>query len=77
MDNKQTAEYFQGRANKCVMFFWMGICLVLSAAYALEVKNGQRTFGYYLGFLAAAWVPFLIGALVLKTKPSRRTPAAK
>ena len=68
MDNKQTAEYFQGRANKCVMFFWMGICLVLSAAYALEVKNGQRTFGYYLGFLAAAWVPFLIGALVLKIR---------
>ena len=68
MDNKQTAEFFQGRANKIVMFYWMGICLVLSAAYALEVKNGQRTLGYYLVFLAAAWVPFLVGALVLKIR---------
>ena len=68
MDYKKTAEYFQGRANKCVMFFWMGICLVLSAAYALEVKNEQRTVGYYILFLVSAWVPFLIGALVLKIR---------
>ena len=68
MDNKQTAEFFQGRANKIVMLYWLGICLVLSAAYALEVKNGQRTMGYYLNFLMSAWAPFLIGALVLKIR---------
>lgn len=68
MDNKQTAEFFQGRANKIVMLYWMGICLVLSAAYALEVKNGQRTTAYYLNFLMSAWAPFLIGALVLKIR---------
>lgn len=68
MDSKQTAEFFQGRANKIVMFYWMVICLVLSAAYALEVMKEQRTPGYYAAFLAAAWVPFLIGAVVLKIR---------
>ncbi len=62
------AEFFQARANKLVMIYWAVICLVLSAAYALEVKKGQRTELYYITFLAAAWVPFLIGALTLKIR---------
>lgn len=62
------AEYFQGRANKCVMISWAVICIILSAAYALEVMKGQRTTTYYISFLAAAWVPFLIGAVVLKIR---------
>ena len=68
IDKSQNAEFFQGRANKIVMLYWMGVCLILSAAYALEVKNEQRTMGYYIAFLAAAWVPFLIGAVVLKIR---------
>lgn len=62
------AEYFQGRANKCVLISWAVICTILSAAYALEVAKGQRTQEYYLTFLTAAWAPFLIGALVLKIR---------
>lgn len=63
-----SAEYFQGRANKCVMISWAVICIILSAAYALEVRNGQRSLSYYLTFLTAAWAPFLIGAVVLKIR---------
>lgn len=62
------AEYFQGRANKCVMISWAVICVILSAAYALEVMKGQRTTTYYITFLTAAWAPFLIGAVVLKIR---------
>ena len=65
---KYSAEYFQGRANKCVMISWAVVCIILSAAYALEVVKEQRTLTYYFTFLAAAWVPFLIGAVVLKIR---------
>jgi len=68
MGKNYSAEYFQGRANKLVLIFWAAVCLVLSAAYALEVVKEQRTMGYYMVFLAAAWVPFLIGAVVLKIR---------
>lgn len=66
--NKYSAEYFQGRANKCVLISWAVICVILSAAYALEVVKGQRTPGYYALFMTAAWLPFLIGAAVLKIR---------
>ena len=68
--NKKTydAEHFQGRANRLVMIFWAVVCLVLSAAYALESMKGQRTWGYYGAFMAFAWVPFLIGVIVLKVR---------
>ena len=65
---KYSPEYFQGRANKCVAISWAVICIILSAAYALEVMKDQRTTTYYLVFLAAAWVPFLIGLVVLKLR---------
>lgn len=68
MGKNYSAEYFQRRANKLVLIFWAAICLVLSAAYALEVVKEQRTVGYYILFLAAAWGPFLIGAVVLKIR---------
>lgn len=63
-----SAEYFQGRANKCVLISWAVICLILSAAYFLEVRKGQRTMLYYCTFMAAAWTPMLIGAIVLKVR---------
>lgn len=48
------------------MLVWTIVCIVLSAAYALEVVNELRTMDYYLIFLAFAWAPYLIGALILK-----------
>lgn len=68
MDKNYSTEHFQRRANKLVMIFWAIVCLVLSAAYALEVMKEQRTTEYYMVFLAAAWVPFVIGAVVLKIR---------
>lgn len=68
MDKNCSAEHFQRRANKLVMIFWAIVCLVLSAAYALEVMKEQRTTEYYMVFLAVAWVPFLIGAVILKIR---------
>ena len=70
MDKEMTysAEYCQGRANKCVMFFWGAVCLILSAAYAMEVMKGQRTLTYYNTFVIAAWLPFVIGLIVLKVR---------
>ena len=70
MEPNYSVEYFQSRANKRVMLVWTIVCVVLSAAYVLEVLKGQRTQEYYITFLCAAWVPYLIGAVVMKLRGS-------
>ena len=59
---------FKRSANKKALSLWLIINLILVVAYALEVKKGIRTIEYYCTFMAFAWVPFLIGVVVLKIK---------
>ena len=61
-------EYFQKSANRKAMNIWLILCLVLSAAYAVEIVKGLRTTGYYAVFLSICWIPFLLGLLLLKVK---------
>lgn len=70
MEQKQnySVEFFQSRANKRVMLVWTIVCVVLSGAYAMEIVKGLRTMDYYFTFLAFAWVPYVIGAVILKLR---------
>ena len=61
----QSESFFQQRANKLVLIYWAAVCAGLSGAYALEVMKGQRTVEYYITFLCALWIPYMIGAVVL------------
>ncbi len=61
-------EYFQKSANRKAMNIWLILCLVLSAAYAVEIVKGLRTTGYYAVFLSICWIPFLLGLLLFKVK---------
>lgn len=61
-------EYFKKSANRKAMSIWLILCLVLSAAYAVEIIKGLRTTGYYALFLSICWIPFLLGFLLLKVK---------
>ena len=66
-----SVEYFQSRANKRVLLIWTVVCIILSGAYALEVVKHLRTTDYYLLFLAVAWVPYLIGLIVMKIRGTK------
>ncbi len=59
---------FRRSANKKALGMWMAINLILTVAYALEVVKGAREIPYYVLFMAIAWVPFLVGVVVLKIK---------
>jgi len=61
-------EYFAKSANKKAMIVWLILGIVLTASYAVEVLKGLRSVNYYLLFIAVCWIPFFIGALVLKVK---------
>ena len=61
-------EVFKRSANKKAMLMWILLGVVLSLAYALEIVKQLRTIQYYLIFLAACWVPFVVGVIVLKVK---------
>ncbi len=59
-------EYFAKSANMKAMGLWAAFNVVLSVAYALEVVNGERTPTYYLMFLLFSWIPFIVGAIILR-----------
>ena len=61
-------KYFAKSANKKAMSMWLLLCIVLTAAYAIEVVKGLRDVSYYVVFLAICWIPFFLGLLVLKIK---------
>lgn len=61
-------KYFAKSANKKAMYMWLLLCIVLTAAYALEVIKGLRDISYYMMFLSVCWIPFLIGVITLKIK---------
>ncbi len=66
-------EYFKRSANVKAMTLWIVIALVLSVAYAIEVKNGTRSPEYLITFEIVCWLPILIGFLIFKIKGTATT----
>ena len=65
METNYSQKYFDQKANRRVLVIWTVICLVLTAAYALEVVKGLRTVEYLIQFLGFALVPLVLGAASL------------
>jgi len=57
---------FAASANKKTMGMWLAMLVVLSAAYAIEIVKGLKTPTYFLIMELIAWVPFIIGLIVVK-----------
>lgn len=61
-------EIFKKSANRKTMLIWMVVCIILTAAYSIEVVKGLRTVPYFVVFLIFCWLPFFIGVAILKIK---------
>jgi len=61
-------RYFQMKANTRAMAIWLTLNLVLSGAYIGEVIRGLREISYYIQFQMCAWIPFIVGLIVLKVR---------
>ena len=59
---------FRRSANKKALGMWLVINIILTFAYALEVVKGIRDIPYYITFMSIAWLPFVLGAVILKIK---------
>lgn len=57
---------FKELANNQALKLWMIVIIALSIAYAVEVMGGKKDLSFYLLFLVLAWVPLLIGVILLK-----------
>ena len=57
---------FAAQANKKTMGMWLAMLVVLSAAYAIEIVKGLKTPTYFIIMELIAWVPFIIGLVVVK-----------
>ena len=57
---------FAASANKKTMGMWLAMLLVLSVAYALEIKKGLKTPTYFLIMELIAWIPFIAGIVAVK-----------
>lgn len=61
-------QVFKKSANRKTMLIWLVICIILTAAYAIEVVKGLRTITYFMVFTAFCWLPFFASVAVLKLK---------
>ncbi len=61
-------QFFKESGNSKARSAWMTLCIVLSAAYVIEIVKGLRGIDYYIMFLLMCWVPFFVGLVVLKVK---------
>lgn len=59
---------FAASANKKTMGMWLAMLVVLSGAYALEVVKGLKTPAYFISMEIIAWVPFVVGLIVVKIR---------
>ena len=59
---------FAAQANKKTMGMWLAMLVVLSAAYAIEIAKGLKTPTYFIVMELIAWVPFIIGFVVVKVQ---------
>ena len=62
------AKAFAKSANKKAMGMWLAMLVILSAAYAIEIVKGLKTIQYFVLMEACAWVPFVIGLVVVKIR---------
>ena len=63
-----TQKKFDVSANKKANLIWIILCLILAAAYFIEVVKGNRTVEYYVIFLLLDIVPLICGNILLKVK---------
>lgn len=61
-------KQFQKLANKLALTVWIIINAILTIAYAIEVLGGKKTMDFYTIFLILAWLPVILGILMLKIK---------
>ena len=61
-------EHFKKQANRCTLFMWTLINVILTVLYIIEVAKGGRTPEYLAIFLCICWLPHIAGLLVLKIK---------
>lgn len=61
-------EVFKKSANRKTMLIWLIVCMILTAAYVVEVGKGIRTIPYFIVFAMFCWLPFFIGVVFLKIK---------
>lgn len=54
-------KLFKKKANIKAMATWIVLCIVLSIAYAIEVKKGLREGSYFILLLFVLWIPVAIG----------------
>ena len=59
---------YAASANKKTMGMWFAMLLVLSVAYALEIKKGLKSPTYFLVMELIAWILFIIGIVALKVQ---------
>ena len=62
------AKAFAKSANKKAMGMWLAMLVILSAAYAIEIVKGLKTIQYFVLMEVCAWVPFVIGLVVVKIR---------
>jgi len=65
---KYDEKFFLRSANKKVMIMWLSLCVMLSVAYIPQVLNGSKSWLFYGGLMAFAWIPFIAGFVMLKMK---------
>lgn len=61
-------EVFKKSANLKMMLIWMIVCVILTAAYAIEILKGLRTIQYFIIFAIFCWLPFFVGVAILRIK---------
>lgn len=61
-------EEFKIKANRKARNVWFILSIILTLSYGSDTSSGIRTGEYYVAFLLVCWIPFLLGALVLKLK---------
>ena len=66
MENQEVQ--FKKSANRKALAIWMSLNVILSISYAIEIVKGLRTVNYYIIFMLVAWLPFIVGTVVLKLK---------
>lgn len=61
-------ETFKKSANRKAMAVWLLLCLFLSLVCVGEAMQGTYTVRYMITYLLICWIPFVIGAVVLRVQ---------
>lgn len=59
-------ELFKAKANTKAKNIWLTLALILSMSYCAGTAEGPKPKEYLITFLLICWVPFIIGAVILK-----------